>query len=48
MLNPSAAVALPRGYPAQDYGRLFEHTQAAGVGVIGIRVLAAGASVRRL
>ena len=43
MLNPSAAVALPAGYPAQDYGRLFEHTQAAGVGVIGIRVLAGGA-----
>ena len=43
MLNPSAAVPLPDGYPAQDYGRLFEHTQAAGVGVIGIRVLAAGA-----
>lgn len=43
MLNPSAAVALPAGYPAQDYARLFEHTQAAGVGVIGIRVLAGGA-----
>ncbi len=43
MLNPSAAVALPPGYPAQDYGALFEHTQAARVGVIGIRVLAGGA-----
>jgi aryl-alcohol dehydrogenase-like predicted oxidoreductase len=43
MLNPSAAVALPADYPAQDYGRLFDHTQAAGVGVIGIRVLAGGA-----
>ncbi len=43
MLNPSAAVALPDGYPAQDYSRLFDHTQAADVGVIGIRVLAAGA-----
>ena len=43
MLNPSAAVMLPDGYPAQDYGRLFDHTQAAGVGVVGIRVLAAGA-----
>jgi L-galactose dehydrogenase/L-glyceraldehyde 3-phosphate reductase len=43
MLNPSAAVALPPSYPAQDYGRLFEHTQAAGVGVVGIRVLAGGA-----
>jgi L-galactose dehydrogenase/L-glyceraldehyde 3-phosphate reductase len=43
MLNPSAAVALPPRYPAQDYGRLFDHTQAAGVGVVGIRVLAGGA-----
>ena len=43
MLNPSAAEALPSGYPAQDYGLLFEHTKAAGVGVVGIRVLAAGA-----
>src|SRR5579864_7385017 len=43
MLNPSAGGALPAGYPAQDYGRMFDHTQAAGVGVVGIRVLAGGA-----
>jgi len=43
MLNPSAASALPQNYPAQDYGRLFDHTKAAGTGVIGIRVLAGGA-----
>ena len=43
MLNPSAAQPLPAGYPAQDYGRLFGHTVAAGVGVVGIRVLAGGA-----
>jgi aryl-alcohol dehydrogenase-like predicted oxidoreductase len=43
MLNPSAAEALPKNYPAQDYGRLFDHTKAAGVGVVGIRVLAGGA-----
>ncbi|HEY1543059.1 MAG TPA: aldo/keto reductase [Xanthobacteraceae bacterium] len=43
MLNPSAAVTLPARYPAQDYGRLFDRTQAAGVGVVGIRVLAGGA-----
>ena len=43
MLNSSAAEALPPNYPAQDYGRLFEHTQKAGVGVVGIRVLAGGA-----
>jgi aryl-alcohol dehydrogenase-like predicted oxidoreductase len=43
MLNPSAAVELPQNYPAQDYGRIFDHTQGAGVGVVGIRVLAGGA-----
>jgi aryl-alcohol dehydrogenase-like predicted oxidoreductase len=43
MLNTSAAAELPPNYPAQDYGRLFDHTTAAGVGVIGIRVLAGGA-----
>ena len=43
MLNPSAAEQLPANYPAQDYGRLFDHTKAAGVGVVGIRVLAGGA-----
>jgi L-galactose dehydrogenase/L-glyceraldehyde 3-phosphate reductase len=43
MLNPSAATVLPPNYPAQDYGRLIDRTRAAGVGVIGIRVLAGGA-----
>ncbi len=43
MLNPSAAVGLPASYPAQDYGRLLDHAAAAGVGVVGIRVLAGGA-----
>jgi aryl-alcohol dehydrogenase-like predicted oxidoreductase len=43
MLNPSAAVDLPANYPAQDYHRLFNRAQAAGVGVVGIRVLAGGA-----
>jgi aryl-alcohol dehydrogenase-like predicted oxidoreductase len=43
MLNPSAGEQLPEDYPAQDYGRLFDSTQAAGVGVVGIRVLAGGA-----
>ena len=43
MLNPSAADELPANYPAQDYGRLFDRTRAAGVGVVGIRVLAGGA-----
>jgi aryl-alcohol dehydrogenase-like predicted oxidoreductase len=43
MLNPSASEQLPDNYPAQDYGRMFDHTRAAGVGVVGIRVLAGGA-----
>ena len=43
MLNPSAGEELPANYPAQDYGRLFDSTRAAGVGVVGIRVLAGGA-----
>jgi aryl-alcohol dehydrogenase-like predicted oxidoreductase len=43
MLNPSAAGALPARYPAQDYGQLFDATKAAGIGVVGIRVLAGGA-----
>jgi aryl-alcohol dehydrogenase-like predicted oxidoreductase len=43
MLNPSAATTLPNDYPAQDYGRMFEHTKAKGIGVIGIRTLAGGA-----
>jgi aryl-alcohol dehydrogenase-like predicted oxidoreductase len=43
MLNPSAAGGLPANYPAQDYGGMFDHTRDAGVGVVGIRVLAGGA-----
>jgi aryl-alcohol dehydrogenase-like predicted oxidoreductase len=43
MLNPSAATTMPPEYPAQEYDRLFEHAKSAGVGVIGIRVLAGGA-----
>ncbi len=43
MLNPSAGGRLPAGYPAQDYDRLLERIAAAGMGAIGIRVLAGGA-----
>jgi aryl-alcohol dehydrogenase-like predicted oxidoreductase len=43
MLNPSAGMAIPPGYPAQDYGRLLDHTSAAGFGTVGIRALAGGA-----
>lgn len=43
LLNPSAGAPLPANYPAQDYGRLLDRAQAAGVGVVAIRVLAGGA-----
>jgi aryl-alcohol dehydrogenase-like predicted oxidoreductase len=43
MLNPSAAIGLPANYPAQDFGRLFDHARAARTGIIAIRVLAGGA-----
>ncbi len=34
---------MPADFPAQDYGNLLGHTQAADMGVINIRVLAGGA-----
>ena len=43
VLNPSAGAALPKNYPAQDYGAILDRAKAAGVGTIGIRVLAGGA-----
>ena len=43
MLNPSAGAAVPASYPAHDFGNLLAHTKAAEMGVINIRVLAAGA-----
>ncbi|MGI4794414.1 MAG: aldo/keto reductase [Janthinobacterium lividum] len=43
LLNPSAARPMPVGFPGQDYGRLFEHTDRARMGVVGIRLLAGGA-----
>ena len=43
LLNPSAAVAIPAGFPAQDFGRLLDHTRRQRVGTINIRVLAGGA-----
>lgn len=42
-LNPSAGAPLPPNYPAQDYGNVLARMQAAGMGAIGIRVLAGGA-----
>jgi aryl-alcohol dehydrogenase-like predicted oxidoreductase len=43
LLNPSAGTTVAAGYPAHDYGNLLAHAKAADMGVINIRVLAAGA-----
>jgi len=43
MLNPSAGGPVPAAYPGQDYGDLLGRVRAAGMGAIGIRVLAGGA-----
>jgi aryl-alcohol dehydrogenase-like predicted oxidoreductase len=43
LLNPTASVTPPAGFPAHDFGRLLDRTRRASVGTIAIRVLAAGA-----
>jgi aryl-alcohol dehydrogenase-like predicted oxidoreductase len=45
LLNPTAASssALPPNYPAQDFAALLNVAKTAGVGTIGIRILAGGA-----
>lgn len=43
LLNPSPVRGLPKGFPASDYRQLMLRARENGVGVIGIRVLAAGA-----
>ena len=43
LLNPSAGVDLPAGFPAQDFRRLLDRASEKQIGLIGIRVLAAGA-----
>jgi aryl-alcohol dehydrogenase-like predicted oxidoreductase len=43
LLNPSAGTSVPAGFPTQDFERLLDHTRTQHMGVIGIRVLAAGA-----
>ncbi len=43
LLNPSAGARMKAGFPAQDFRQLLEHTRAAQVGPIIIRVLAGGA-----
>jgi aryl-alcohol dehydrogenase-like predicted oxidoreductase len=43
LLNPSAGIAVPPGFPGHDYDDLLGHTRAQRMGVVVIRVLAAGA-----
>ena len=43
LLNPSAGMVAPAGFPFQDYGRLIDEAAAQQVGVLAIRVLAGGA-----
>src|SRR5438552_13788205 len=43
LLNPSAGVEVPSGFPAQDFRRVLERARERRVGVIVIRVLAGGA-----
>ncbi len=43
LLNPSATVALPTNFPAQDFEKLAVRAHAKGMGTIGIRILAGGA-----
>ena len=43
LLNPSPGATVYAGYPAHDFGNLLAHTKSAQMGVINIRVLAAGA-----
>jgi L-galactose dehydrogenase/L-glyceraldehyde 3-phosphate reductase len=43
LLNPSATVGVPAGFPAHDFARLLDVARRASVGTIAIRVLAAGA-----
>ena len=43
LVNPSAGVAVPSGFDMSDYGNLIERASVNGMGVLVIRVLAAGA-----
>lgn len=43
LLNPSAAVPTVAAWRAQDYGEVIPAARELGIGVVGIRVLAAGA-----
>ena len=43
LLNPSAGRAVPEGFSAHDYGNMIGLALERGVGILNIRVLAAGA-----
>lgn len=43
LINPTAGLPAPHGFPFQDYKRLIDQAAAQQMGVIAIRVLAAGA-----
>ncbi|HXF54818.1 MAG TPA: aldo/keto reductase [Hyphomicrobiaceae bacterium] len=43
MLNPSAAGPVPPKFPGQDFAGLLDRAKAAEMGILAIRVLAAGA-----
>ena len=43
LVNPSSGVAVPSGFDMPDYGNLIERASVNGMGVLVIRVLAAGA-----
>ena len=43
LLNPSAGRPVPDGFSAHDYGNMIGLAQERGVGILNIRVLAAGA-----
>lgn len=43
ILNPTAGRAVPPGFLGHDYGRVIDRAASRGMGVIALRVLAAGA-----
>ena len=43
LLNPSAGIRTPDGFPFQDYRQLIDRASMAQMGILAIRILAAGA-----
>ncbi len=43
LLNPSSGIRAPQGFPFQDYQQLIDHASDKQIGIIAIRILAAGA-----